>query len=321
MTDRAQFEAMLEAIVNDDHDAAKEIFHNIVVAKSREIYEELLSEDFNLSEAEEEEEESDEADDSANPFASSEEDEEDEEGEEDEEAGDASDDFSMDSEDDDSEEGEEGGLEDRVLDLEDALEELKAEFDSLMADEAGEEEHNDGVNDPDFGDEDEFGGDEFDGEMDGEDEFGSDEFGDEEPVKESPKKIIHYHVEGNPEESLGDDEFMEFMEYVNKVALPKHGDNGANTKSIVASKNDMGGTTANILKGGTESPTFANQGHLKGNGVFKGNPTEENFGNINVPGGKAGKTGFTHKEPGHGAEKKGKGDTAPNKQSIIGSRK
>ena len=48
MTDRTQFEAMLEALINEDQETAKEIFHNIVVAKSREIYEELLDSDFNL---------------------------------------------------------------------------------------------------------------------------------------------------------------------------------------------------------------------------------------------------------------------------------
>ena len=42
MTDRAQFEAMLEALINEDQETAKEIFHNIVVGKSREINEELL---------------------------------------------------------------------------------------------------------------------------------------------------------------------------------------------------------------------------------------------------------------------------------------
>ena len=57
MTDRAQFEAMLNALINEDQEAAKEIFHNIVVAKSREIYEELLESDFSEA-AEEEEEES-----------------------------------------------------------------------------------------------------------------------------------------------------------------------------------------------------------------------------------------------------------------------
>jgi len=35
-----------------------------------------------------------------------------------------------------------------------------------------------------------------------------------------------------------------------------------------------------------------------------------NTKNINVPGGKAGKTGFKKSEPGHGAEKKGKPETA-----------
>ena len=54
MTDRAQFEAMLNALINEDESAAKEIFHNIVVAKSREIYEELLAEEFGREEEEEE---------------------------------------------------------------------------------------------------------------------------------------------------------------------------------------------------------------------------------------------------------------------------
>ena len=53
MTDRAQFEAMLEALINEDQETAKELFHNIVVAKSREIYEELLEADFGKSEDEE----------------------------------------------------------------------------------------------------------------------------------------------------------------------------------------------------------------------------------------------------------------------------
>lgn len=313
MTDRAQFEAMLEALINEDQEAAKEIFHNIVVAKSREIYEELLAEDFDLNEAEEEEEES--AEDSSNPFGSEEEEEE-EEGEEEEEDGDASDDFADDSETDfDSDSGDED-LEDRVLDLEDALEELKAEFDQLMSGESEEPEHSE----MDFGGEEDDMGDEFGSE---EDDMGG-EFGDEEDAfamgaDDKEVKEVHHYI--HDETQASDEEFMEFMEYVNKVALPKHGDNGVNTKSVVDNmKNDMGGTTANILRGDTESPTFANKGHLKGNGVFKGNPKEENFGNINVPGGKAGKTGFTHKEPGHGAEKKGASEKADNKSSLIGKK-
>ena len=295
MTDRTQFEAMLEALINEDQETAKEIFHNIVVAKSREIYEELLDSDFNLQEGE-------------NPFASKEGEEEEEESADDSEAddseaddseddseegdvgGDASDDFIDDVTDDEGEESEEGegDVETRVMDLEDALEELKAEFEQLMAGEEDEPEHADM-----------FGG---------EEEPAGDEFGDE------PEMDM-----GAPEE---EDEMAKFMEYVDKVALPKHGDNGNNTRSIVAGKNDMGGTTANIARGGSEKGVEANKGQLKGNGVFKGNkPALQDGGNVNVPGANAGKTAFKKKEPGHGAEKKGSGDTAPDKKSLIGSRK
>ena len=291
MTDRKQFEAMLEALINEDQETAKEIFHNIVVGKSREIYEELLKEDFNLAEAEEEEEEgaeeeeegsSEEEEGSDNPFGG----EEEEEGDDEEGAGDeegSEDEFGGDEEEFGGEEGE-GAIEDRVMDLEDALEELKAEFEELMSQEAEEPNHDIGAIDAA-------------GDGDAGDDFGGEEGGEE-------------------------DELHAFMEYVDKVALPKHGDNGVNTKSIVAGKNDMGGTSANIARGGAEKGVEANKGQLKGNGVFKGGkPQLQDGGNINVPGANAGKTAFKKKEPGHGAEKKGGGDTAPDKKSIIGSRK
>ena len=285
MTDRAQFEAMLNALINEDEAAAKEIFHNIVVAKSREIYEELLESDFGREEEEEEEEEEEGSDDSDN----------------DDIGGDASDDFISDIDDDetdaDSDDDEE--LEDRVMDLEDALEELKAEFDSLMADEANEPEHNDGEDDPDFGDED---GDE--------DEFGSELGDDDQEVKE----IHHYHHDGDKQ--MPQDEFEAFMEYVNKVALPTHGDNGLNTKSVIDNmKNDMGGTTANILRGDTSLSGGTNGG--------LSNPSTDDLtkglGTIqNRPDSKAGKTAFTKREPGHGPEKKGSSEKADNTSSIIG---
>ena len=291
MTDRTQFEAMLEALINEDQETAKEIFHNIVVAKSREIYEELLESDFQESSEEEEEGEEESVEEGENPFAGAEE-EEGEEGEEEEEGGDdaaddesddiggdATDDFIDDAEAGDEEEGTDGELEDRVMDIEDALEELKAEFEELLSQEADEEGHDMAAIDAADGEEgdDAFGGDEFGGEEEGEEEF---------------------------------DELAGLMEYVNKVNPPKHGDNGANTKSIVASKNDMGGTTANILKGGTENGVEANKGNLKGNGVFKGGPAkEENAGNVNVPGNKSAPK-LSNVPAGHGAEKKGKSETA-----------
>jgi hypothetical protein len=44
---------------------------------------------------------------------------------------------------------------------------------------------------------------------------------------------------------------------------------------------------------------------------------EENAGNVNVPGGKAAKSNKAMPK-GHGAEKKGAGDTAANKKPVIG---
>jgi hypothetical protein len=43
---------------------------------------------------------------------------------------------------------------------------------------------------------------------------------------------------------------------------------------------------------------------------MKGTPKDMSTKNINVPGGKAGKTAFKKSEPGHGAERKGKPETA-----------
>jgi len=265
---------MLEHLVNEESDKAKELFHQLVVEKSREIYETILSEDF-TTEAEEDEEmdESAEEEDESMDEAKEEDDEEDldenfgfaEAGDEEEHGdigGDAGDDMVHDidaggDEGDEEGMGGEGDIEDRVMDLEDALDDLRAEFEALMGDEAGEG-HDD---------------------MGGDDMGGMDDMGGEEELEDS---------------------FM--REYVEKVGNPKHGDNGANAKSIVAKANNMGGTTANIVKGG-ESTTRGTKG-----GLLNPSTKEENFGNVNVPGGNAGKTAFKKKEPGHGAEKKATGD-------------
>jgi len=99
----------------------------------------------------------------------------------------------------------------------------------------------------------------------------------------------------------------QMREYVEKVT-PNMGDTGTDgTKSPVAGKNDMGGTTANIAKGGT--------GSEKGSAM---SAKEDNMGNVNVPGGKASKS-MSANAKGHGAEKKGAGETGTNSKSTIGS--
>ena len=45
MAERRKFEEMLERLVNEDAQGAKDLFHEIVVEKSRKIYESLLESD------------------------------------------------------------------------------------------------------------------------------------------------------------------------------------------------------------------------------------------------------------------------------------
>ncbi len=286
MTDRSKFEQMLEYLISEEQDKARELFHQLVVEKSREIYEQILSEDFEVSESDDEDDEDKQKDESAEKDdeeleeVADNEDEQQDEGfgfeaddmGDDDVGGDATDDFMGDIEAGDEEGdmddmGGEGDIEDRVVDLEDALDDLKAEFEKMMS---GEE-----------GDMDDMGGDDMD-------DMGGDmgDMGDEEePVKDS------FDLSDN---------FM--REYIEKVTNPKMGDNGVNNKSIVAGKNDMGGTSANIAK------SFSTEKGGTQGGLLNPSTKEENFGNINVPGGNAGKTAFKKKEPGHGAEKKGSGD-------------
>ena len=166
----SKFEQLIEYVINDEEAKAKELFHDIVVEKSREIYENLMNEeDEELDETEELDEESDaERDDHAEKagkkVAKDIEYDEMHEGM----GGDAADDLIHDVEteeqgmqlegddeaefDDEAEEAgddlthdiegahDEGSIEDRVVDLEDKLDELMAEFESLMGDEGGEEE-------------------------------------------------------------------------------------------------------------------------------------------------------------------------------------
>jgi hypothetical protein len=322
MTDRSKFEAMLEALINEDQETAKELFHNIVVAKSREIYEELLESDFGAEEKKDDEPTDDAGD----------------EGDSDEGdvGGDATDDFASDVESDGEDEGEsedsgeDEDVEDRVQDLEDALEDLKAEFEQLLAGEQGEE-HMGG---------DDMGGEEEPMDMGGEEpaDMGMEPEQEDESMGGKTIHHIHHNANDGMMETVDADEQL-IREYVEKVgmdwdssATSKEGGHvgaqsgsvtgATNTKSTLdgSIKNDMGGTTSNIAQNGNaNTTTFANQGQLKGNAVLKGTvvPNPDAKGNINVPGGKAGKTGFkTPVAGGHGTEKKGE---RPGKMAGAGT--
>jgi hypothetical protein len=273
-----KYEQLIEHIINDETDKARELFHTIVVEKSRDIYESLIDEQ-DLEEVGGNEVEGLARDVQMDEEGISEE----EESEEGDELG------ALDSEESeegefDGEEHEEAEIEDRVVDLESALDELKAEFDALMAGEEHEEEAMPGIH----GDE------------------GSEEMGGEEEQSE------FFEAKEEDEDDEEDEEVDESIvrEYVEKVAAPSNKTEGGevgkgsstavNKGSIVAGKNDMGGTSANIVKGGEEKGSTAKK------------PQVNNAGNINVPGGKAG-SAFKTKEK----ARAGEGQTTDGKLSVA----
>jgi hypothetical protein len=289
MADNKLLQQMLEHLVNDEQQKAEELFHEYVVAKSREIYEGLI--DSEIAEEAKEDEEDEDVEEAAK----------DEDAEEDK-VDEASD------EDKDDEEKMDEEFEDIAIEADDdmmggdATDDLEGELDAEMGDEEGEKSEEELFQDLEsIVDELQAKFDELKGEEAG-------EMGDE---------------EGAMKDSM---DLETVREYVEKVpaghGAEKKGaaEKADNTKSVVDNmKNDMGGTTANILSG-RDGATGSETGALKGNGLLKGAPKEDNAGNINVPGGKAGNA-FSKKEPGHGAEKKGSAESADNKQSLFRGRR
>jgi hypothetical protein len=179
--DNRKFEQLIDLIINENEEQAKALFHDIVVEKSREIYESMMDEEL-------------------------------EEGytvrrNRGGQVGDMMDEVSGDMKlvkaclkkkmnlkistwvtkkaemmrfgvddmgaDDDMEMGGEEDLEDRVVDLEDKLDELMAEFEELMGQEGGEE---------DMGGEEDFGA---------SDEEGEEEAGDDEMMEQEGDQKTH----------------------------------------------------------------------------------------------------------------------------------
>jgi hypothetical protein len=290
-----KYEQLVEFIINDETDKARELFHQIVVEKSRDIYESLVEEEDldeviggNEVEGLVKDVQMDEEGISEEEEFDSEEDSEEEDGAVDhDEAG---------------EEQEEAEIEDRVVDLESALDELKAEFDALMAGEEHEEEVHPGIH----GDE------------------GAEEVGAEEEQSE------FFEAKEEDEEDEEEEDLDESIvrEYVEKVAdtgqkgaegklVGKDGSRPINTKTPVAGKNDMGGTAVDVTKGGTSNPDGTTP-------KSTAKPKGELIGKVlNTPGSDAGKTAFKSKEAQQGGQE-GKlagadGSRPINKQAVIKS--
>jgi len=274
-----QYEKLIELIINEQEDQARELFHQIVVEKSREIYENLIDEnDFEESvhgDGSQVEELVRDVEDDQQGLPEAEEDDEMNMGSEEG-------DMDMDSEEgdmdmDDETGDEEGDMEDRIMDLETALDELKAEFDQLLGD--------------------------VDSDSDGDHDMQDHgmETGEEEMVREYVEKVA---MPSNKSEG-------------GEVAAGKSA--AINKQSIVAKSNNMGGTASNIVKGGSEQAADGKPTPQPSNVYSKGKGNLPGAGNFeNVPGAKTkGYTTKAGASKAEGSTTSGK--SSVNTKSNIGS--
>ncbi len=248
--DTRKFEKLMDLVINEDNDRAQELFHEIVVEKSREIFESIMAEEMDDDMMEGGDPTTDLLDEINAEETEEGMYEEEEEGDEDIDFGDDAVEFGGDDElaDDEGEE-----VEDAVIRIEDKLDQLMAEFEDIMG--GGEE---------DFGDEggDDMGGDDMDFGDEGEEEV---EFGAEE-----------------------DEEAMMEAVQLKKVSVT-HGDNGVQNKSPNTNNSGQAGMDSRPVKfsGSSEAvPTspkgpsnFYSKGEtsVKGAGNFKNSPGKDNF--------------------------------------------
>lgn len=247
--DIKKFEKLIDLVINEDNERANELFHEICVEKSREIFESILAEDDMDMDDDSLEEGEDggmggQVGDLLDEINAEEEGMTEDE-EEDIDFGDEEVEFGSDEDGEDLEGGDE--VEDAVIRIEDKLDQLMAEFEDIMGGGA------------DAGDDMDFGGDEEDM---GDDEM---EFGAEE-----------------------DEEAMMEAVQLKKVSVT-HGDNGVQTKSPNVNNSGQAGMDSHPVKFAGESeavPTapkapsnFYSKGEtsVKGAGNFKNAPGKDNF--------------------------------------------
>ena len=269
-----KYEQLIEYIINDQEDKARELFHSIVVAKSRDIYESLMDETVDQYDQQGDLVDDITSDETGGLGEADEEFDDAEIGGEDGLAGDdmgddmGGDDMGDEGGDDMGDEG--GDLSDKFQDIKSAIEELEAEFNSIVGGE-------DSGMDAEMGDGEIEGGEDMPADdmeapeelpMEGKNPFaksgsskaasGSGKSGSGKAASGSGKS-----GSGKKMESRSAAELM--REYVEKISdghgaekagaaegqeIGKAGSSvSVNKTTTVAGKNDMGGTAANMVSG------------------------------------------------------------------------
>ena len=299
-----KYEQLIEFIINEQEDKARELFHTIVVEKSREVYESLIDEqdlaeiggndveqmvdEITMDEEGVSEDDDMEADDM----------------EIDADAEEMDMDMDMDGDDHHADVGGDEELEDKVMSLEDELESLKAKFAELMGDDQMAVDMDD----------EEMGAEEMDAEeMDAEEEMEG-AYTMEAKADKQAMKDVKKDVKKDAKKMTEAEWIREYVEKVNADAnsetqeVGKGGSVTLNKQSIVAGKNDMGGkvvggSPANADPKGT--PSDKPSGLLKAGGEFVGKVQ-------NRPGANAGKTSYASKAPAaKSGEEAGTNNTSP----------
>jgi hypothetical protein len=243
--DHKKFEQLIDLIINENEEQARVLFHDIVVEKSREIYEDIMSDEMDegmggqvgqmMDEISAEEEGMTEAEDEEIDF--------DDEG----------DDDIVDIEADGDMGDEAEGTEDRLVSIEDKLDQLMAEFEEIM-----------GNGDADMSDDEMGDGDDMD-------------MGDDDDMDM-----------GDDDMAMGDDDEAMMEAITLKKVSVTHGDNGVQTRSTSLQNSGQAGMDSRPVKfsGASEAvPTgpkgasnfySKGEGQVKGAGSFKNAPAQNN---------------------------------------------
>jgi len=285
-----QYEKLIELIINENEQAARELFHQIIVEKSREIYENIIDDEFGeavhddnqvedlLSDIEVDKEGLPEADENDDELDMGDEEVAGDEMGDEEVAGDEMGDEEVAGDEmGDEEMGGEEGLEDRVMDLEAALDELKAEFDALMADEGGKSDEGSAMLEQD----------------------------DQEVVREYVEKVGNdWDKNGNQGEGKA-------------VGARADSVTGAtNTKPVHAGPNNMGGTAPKMGHASEAAPDGQTPKGKAGGFLKPAQEIDVAKRNVNKPGGNKGAQNYYSKketsyEKAHGAEGQTTGGKVP----------